>query len=127
MENLILSKYKENICKKRESSKISLENQAKKMKQLSEKKIPQGKIGDTVKVRISDIDRARGDSRNIITIILHVMDDNYKLGTKEGGLAQFYTRNQLAICEEKFLSVANVPNIKISLWTFARYTSISGG
>ena len=99
------------VRRERESSKISLENQAKKIKQLSEKKIPQGKIGDTVKVRIPDMDRARGDSKNIIAIILDVIDDNYKLGTKEGRLAQLYTRNQFVICEEKFLSVADAPNI----------------
>ena len=73
------------------------------------------------------MDRARGDSRNIIAIILDVIDDNYKLRTKEGRLAQLYTRNQFVICEEKFLSVADVPNIEISLQTCARYTSISGG
>ena len=39
------------------------------MKKLSEKAFPPGKIGDTVKVRIPDVDRARGDSRNIIAII----------------------------------------------------------
>ena len=49
------------------------------------------------------------------------------MGTKKGGLAQLYTRNQFAICEEKFLSKADVPNTEISLRTCARYTSVSGG
>ena len=56
-----------------------------------------------------------------------MIDDNYKLGTKESQLAQLYTRNQFVICEEKFLSEADVPNIEISLQTCARYTSITGG
>ena len=73
------------------------------------------------------MDRARGDSRNIIAIILDVIYDSYKLGTKVGRLAQLYKINQFVICEEKLLSVANVPNIKISLRTCARYTSISAG
>ena len=84
---------------------------------MSEKNFLQGKIGDAVKVLIPDMDRARGDSRNIIVIILDVIDDNYKLGTKEGWLTQLYARNSFVIYEEKFLSVADVPNIKISLRT----------
>ena len=67
---------------------------------MSEKNFPHGKIGDSVKIRIPDMDKGRLDSRNIIAIILDVIDDNYKLGTKEGQLAQLYTRNQFVICEE---------------------------
>ena len=124
---LTLNKNQVNIEKKRESSKEALENQAKKMKQLSEKNFPQGKVGDTVKVRVPDVDRARSDSRNIIAIILAVINDNYQLGTKEGRLAQLYTRNQFVICKEKFISKEDVPDIEISLRTCARNTSISGG
>ena len=73
------------------------------------------------------MDKGRADSGNIIAIILDVVDDNYKLGTKQGQLAQLYTRNQFLICEEKFLTEADVPNIEISLRTCARYTSVTGG
>ena len=97
------------------------------MKLLSEKNFPRGKIGDSVKVWIPDMDKGRVDSRNIIAVILDVIDDNYKLGTKEGQLAQLYTRNQFVICEEKFLSETDVPNIEISLRTCATYASLTGG
>ena len=30
---------------------------------MSEKQFPQGKVGDSVKIRVPDVDRARGDSK----------------------------------------------------------------
>ena len=62
------------------------------------------------------MDKDRVDSRNIIVIILDVNEDNYKLGTKEGQLAQLYTRNQFIICEEKFLSEADVTKVYFNYW-----------
>jgi len=45
-------------------------------------------------------------SRNILGIILEVDEekDLYEIDTKEGHLAQTYSRNQFNIYEEKFIS-----------------------
>ena len=37
-----------------------------KMTRLAREKFPQRKVGDTVKVRVPDVDRGRCDSRNIL-------------------------------------------------------------
>ena len=95
---------------------------------MSEKNFPEGKIGDTVKVRIPDMDRARGDSRNIIAIILDVIDDNYKLGTKKRGDWHNYIQeiNLLYVKKNSF----QLQMYQISKFLFvhlsARYTSIFG-
>ena len=59
-ENIItLDTNKDNIMKKRKNSKESLQKQAKKIISMSEKQFPQGKVGDCVKIRVPDVDRAR--------------------------------------------------------------------
>jgi len=40
------------------------------MKQMSENRFSQGKIGENVMIRIPDVDRARCDLRNILGVIL---------------------------------------------------------
>jgi hypothetical protein len=51
----------EQVRKHRMSAKEGLELQAKKMLKVSNLKFPAGKVGDTVKLRIPDVDRARSD------------------------------------------------------------------
>ena len=46
--------------------KSNLQTQAFKMTRLAKEKCPQGKVGDTVKVRVPDVDRGTCDSRNIL-------------------------------------------------------------
>ena len=40
---------------------------------MSEKIYPQGKVGHSFKVRVPDVDRARGDSKYILAIILDII------------------------------------------------------
>ncbi|XP_060873520.1 SCAN domain-containing protein 3-like [Metopolophium dirhodum] len=44
------------------------------------------KVGETVKIKIPDVDRPHSDLRCILGVILSVHDDNYKIGTTEGKL-----------------------------------------
>lgn len=44
--------------------------QANRMKSLSLAKHPVGKIGETVRIPVPDVDRARGDLRNVLGVIL---------------------------------------------------------
>ena len=63
-------KRKNKIIEKRKTVKSNLETQAFKVTRLSREKFPQGKVGHTVKVRVSDVDRGRCDSRNILGVIM---------------------------------------------------------
>ena len=65
----------------------TLQTQAFKMTRLSREKFPQGKFGDTVKNRVSDVDRGRCDSRNILVVIMEaeLTKDLFRVGTKDQG------------------------------------------
>ncbi|KAL4149386.1 hypothetical protein QTP88_003347 [Uroleucon formosanum] len=54
---------------KRQNARDNLEIQAKKMKNLSNAKFPEAKEGSTVQLKIPDIDRGRGDTRSIISVV----------------------------------------------------------
>ncbi|KAE9536197.1 hypothetical protein AGLY_007420 [Aphis glycines] len=122
-----LSSRKLSIQIKRNESVQNLEKQANKMKSLSERRFCEGNIGDSVKIKIPDVDRARSDLRSILAVIISMEDGNYKLGTTKGKLQHYYSRNQFTICKEKFVSVDEVPDIQLSLREAARLFSNLGG
>jgi len=61
---------KETIEKKRRESLHNLNVQASKMKTNSENRLREGKIGESVKIRIPDVDKARSDLRSILGVIM---------------------------------------------------------
>ncbi|GFS34980.1 hypothetical protein NPIL_551591 [Nephila pilipes] len=63
----------EKVRKHRMSAKEGLELQAKKMLKVSN--LPGDKVGDIVKLRIPDVDRARSDPRNLLAVILEVQNE----------------------------------------------------
>ena len=58
------------------------------MTRLAGEKFPQGKVGDTVKVRVPNVDRGRCDSRNVLGVIMEadLTKDLYRIGTNDGSL-----------------------------------------
>ena len=83
------------------------------MTRLATERFPQGKIGDTVKVRGPDVDRGRCDSRNILGVIMEadLTKDLYRIGTKDGILNSWYARNQFSTCTEGTVNIADVPSL----------------
>jgi len=120
---------------------------------MSEKRFCQGNIGESVRVKIPDVDRARSDLRCVIGVIMSsnnniklyrnvlyitslliiqnsyisVKDNFYEIGTTEGKLQQLYSRNQFKICKKKFVQIEDVPANSISLQEAARSFSNLGG
>ncbi|KAF2897346.1 hypothetical protein ILUMI_08841, partial [Ignelater luminosus] len=73
------------IQKARKTAAENLVKQAKKMKATSDKSHPPANIGDNVTIPIPDVDKGKGDLRNIIGVILQTNDEGfYKVGTKHG-------------------------------------------
>lgn len=66
----IIQSRKETIEKKRRESLHNLNVQASKMKTNSENRLREGKIGESVKIRIPDVDKARSDLRSILGVIM---------------------------------------------------------
>ena len=85
-----------------------METQAFEMTKLAREKFPQRKVGDTVKVRVSDVDRGRCDSRNILGVIMEVdlTKDLYKIGTEDGILNSLYTCNKFTTCTEGTVNIS---------------------
>jgi hypothetical protein len=87
----------------REDAREGLEEQAKKMKETSSKKFQKPTLGQNIRIKIPDIDRAKMDPRSIITAITDIKEEEfYELGTKLVKLKALYTRNQFTLCKENF-------------------------
>ncbi|XP_074035210.1 uncharacterized protein [Leptinotarsa decemlineata] len=122
-----ITERQDSVAIKRAHAEEGLEEQAKKMLKTSNVRFPPGNVDDTVKLRVPDVDRARRDCRNVLAVIMCVQNELYELGTKEGRLPQMYSRNQLTLCKESFISLDMVPNLHISLREYVKKTSLSGG
>ena len=77
--------------------KSNLETQAFKMTGLAREKFPQGKVGDTVKVRVPDI--AHGSNNRS-----WYHQRSAKIGIKDGILNSLYTHNQFTTCVKVLLT-----------------------
>ncbi|KAL4091061.1 hypothetical protein QTP88_025802 [Uroleucon formosanum] len=124
----ILLKRSTKIKRQREESLQSLEKQAKKMKTIPNKNFLAALIGKTVRVKIPDFDRCKIDSRTLLAVVVEIIDEEfYRLGSKAGTLNQLFTRNQFTLCEEKFISISDVPNTTTSIRQAVAQLSLSGG
>ncbi|KAF2904425.1 hypothetical protein ILUMI_01750 [Ignelater luminosus] len=116
------------VKKKRKMALSNLEKQAEKMLNSSNSKYPSAKVGDTVRIRVPDVDLAGSDQINLLATVTEITENNlYKLGTKYGILSQSFSRNQLTVCEERFISAEEIPDADISPKECARKSSNCGG
>lgn len=126
--NFNLEKKLEGINNSRMNARDGLRKQAEKMKQISESKFPPGKVGQTVRIKIPEVDKSKVDGHNLIGIILEIVDETfYKIGTRSGILRSLYSRNQFTICKEEFLKADDVPVTQVSLRGAASSVSQVGG
>ncbi|KAF0748419.1 zinc finger MYM-type protein 1-like, partial [Aphis craccivora] len=72
-------------------------------------KFQPAKVGETVRIRVPDVDRSKMDPQNILAVVLDIVDnDFYKLATKNGVINRLYTRNQFSVCKENLISISDV-------------------
>uniref|UniRef100_A0AC34G5S3 Uncharacterized protein n=1 Tax=Panagrolaimus sp. ES5 TaxID=591445 RepID=A0AC34G5S3_9BILA len=83
------------------------------MLELSEKRFKPLEVGQTVRLPVADVDRAKTDARNILGIVVEKHDDFYKIGAKHGKLIQLFERNQLEPTSESFMKLDEVPNVEV--------------
>lgn len=127
-EDAIPKKIK-SVQRIRTKAKLNLETQAEKMKAKSSNKYSNIKIGQNVRLKIPDIDRAKTDPKSIIAVVIDVKDNEfYQLGTKIGVLKQLYTQNQFTSCSEDFIKIEEVVKEKeVSLREVVGKLSLTGG
>ena len=125
----ICAQRKNKTIEKRKIVKNNLQTQAFKLTRLAREKFPREKGGDTVKVRVPDVDRGRCDSRNILGVILEadLTKDLHRVGTKDGILNSWYTRSQFSTCTEGTVNIADVPSVNMSLRECAGKASLFAG
>ena len=112
----------------REAAREGLEEQAMKMKATSSKIFQKPILGQNVRIKIPDIDRAKMDPRSVIAVITDIKDEQfYELGTKLGKLKALYTRNQFTLCKENFLTIEEVGTEEISVREVVHKLSLVGG
>jgi len=98
------------------AAREGLEEQAKEMKATSSKKFQKPTLGQNVRIKIPDIDRAKMDPRSIIAVVTDVKDEEfYELATKLSELKAVYTRNRFTLWKENFLDVEEVGTEEISV------------
>ena len=82
--------------------------------------LPAAQIGDNVASPILQVDRGRGDPRNIVGIVIdwNPEMDSYKIAVKAGFLRDKYFRNQFDVCPKNLISQADInqcPSERLSL------------
>lgn len=82
------------------------------MTTLLDSRFPPSSVGDTVRVQIPDVDRGRGDLRNILLSVVEIKDNFYKLGNEHGTIEEIFSRNQFSVCHDKLIDIKNVSSEK---------------
>lgn len=81
----------DNDVKGKIDSKFNLEIQAKQMKMIPDKKFPPASLRAIGRVVASHIDKGQDDSRNLLAVIMSVIEDGfYRLGISERILKQLH-------------------------------------
>ena len=107
---------------------MNLGKQAEKMKEASIKRFKPADVGDNVVVPLPDVDRGRGEFRNIRGVVTGVEGNGcYTIGTGEGTLKQQYTRNQFVPTKGHYMSTSDVGPGQVSLRQAAKGAALGSG
>jgi hypothetical protein len=98
------------------------------MRNRSEKFLTEVEIGQNVLIPIPNVDRGKGDPRNVMAVVTERVHNGYKLGTSGGMLLGSYTRNEIELSDSQFLDTETVDKTsEISLRNAVRSVSVCGG
>lgn len=86
----------------------SMEKQASRMLNRSNKVLDEVEIGCSVVIPIPIVDRGKGDPRNIMAVVHEKSEKGYRLATKHGILLGSYTRNQFEPTDTLFLCPSDI-------------------
>ena len=95
---------------------------------VSNKKLRIVEKGESVTVRIPDVDRGRGDFSNIMARVIDIDSKGFlTLGTRHGIISGLFTRGEVVPCSEGFISEHDIPLSNIGLRELSRKESIGTG
>ena len=105
-----------NIVKERNLACNKQEKQANRMLSVTAKHFKPREVGENVSVPIPDVDRGRGEFRNVLGVITEVGNDGmYNIGTTHGTLKQKYTRSRFVPNKVTSVEVSDVPDTEVNL------------
>ena len=81
-----LCSNEKDISIERSQAAESLKHQATRMRNRSEKILTEVEIGQNVLILIPNVDRGKGDPRNVMAVVTERVHNGYKLGTSGGML-----------------------------------------
>ncbi|KAI1722104.1 integrase core domain-containing protein [Ditylenchus destructor] len=110
----------------REGARAQQKRQAQQMLEGSAKRFPPIPVGQTVRVPVPAVDRAKTDPRNLLGVVMAADDGFYSIGTGVGILKDKYTRNQIDPCSSQHVTMESVPDKEISLRSAVGADSLSG-
>jgi hypothetical protein len=123
-----LCSNEKDISTERSQAAESLNRQTTRMRNRSEQILTEFEIGQNVLILIPNIDRRKGDPRNVMAVVTERIHNGYKLGTSGGLLLGAYTRNQFELSDSQFLDKETVDKTsEISLRNAVRSVSVCGG
>ncbi|KFD47051.1 hypothetical protein M513_12039 [Trichuris suis] len=79
------------------------------MKVDSDKQFLLARLGAAVRVPVPDVDRGRGDARNLLAVVMSVRENGfYRLGTAQGVVNQLYARSGFTPCRKELIRIEDV-------------------
>ena len=126
-EETELTSNQNNVEQQRDLARKTQSAQADKMVDRTNRQQGVVTVGSCCMVSVNDLDRGKVDARSLIAVVMAIDNALYKLGTSEGILPQWYTRNQFRPIISLPLSVEKVPNVVMKLRTIATVQSVGTG
>ena len=122
-------KNQDRISKQRKRAHDAMMTQAERMVKRGRIEHVAGNPEDNVTVPIPLVDRGRGDSRNIMGVIVdRDNNDMYRIAVKAGILKAKYSRNKFDLCVQKLLTFDEISrDQEISLRTAVQMEPRCGG
>jgi hypothetical protein len=105
-----LCSNEKDISTERSQAAESLKRQATRMRNRPEKFLTEVEIEHNVLIPLPNVDRGKGDPRNVMAVVTERVHNGYKLGTSGGMLLGSYTRNQFELSDSQFLGKETVDN-----------------
>ncbi|KAI1691665.1 putative SCAN domain-containing protein 3-like [Ditylenchus destructor] len=96
----------------REGARKQQKRQAEQMLQESAKRNAPISVGQTVRISIPSVDRAKTDPRNLLGVVMEE-DGFYRIGTDHGILSQQYSRNQIEPSSSQFVTMLTRTEIPV--------------
>uniref|UniRef100_A0A914ED65 Uncharacterized protein n=1 Tax=Acrobeloides nanus TaxID=290746 RepID=A0A914ED65_9BILA len=117
----------EMVQKQREGAREAQKRQAEKMLNRSNKKLKTVPQNTSVLIPVPSVDRAKGDYRNIMGVVMSESNGLYQIGTTQGIIPQKFVRNQFEPATYNFLTPEHVPNKATNVRSSAIASSNSNG